>query len=102
MAGRYALGDLGRAYALLGRRDDAHKVIATLVRQAEEPGLAGVPVALVHTGLGDAGSAMEWLARASRDGRRLPFHIRVLPQWDVVRSSPDFDEFQKEYVIAGK
>ena len=100
-AGSPALGHLGRSYALLGRRDEAHQVINSIIRQTPDPGRAGVSIAYVHTGLGDAAAAMDWLARAHKAGRRLPFNIRVAPQWEVLRQSAAFDRFVKEHTIAG-
>jgi tetratricopeptide (TPR) repeat protein len=101
-AGQVALGHLGRAYALVGRRDAARSLLAVLEqRPVEDLGHNGVSVAYIYTGLGEPEKAMEWLAKAHREGVRLPFSLRVAPQWDSLRASRGFDDFLKTNRVAG-
>ena len=77
-AGNVASGQLGRVYALMGRRSAAREILATLTRRSGEGlGHNGVAIAYVYTGLGEPEKAMEWLEKAHRDGVRLPFTLRV-------------------------
>ena len=101
-AGQVALGQLGRAYALEGRRDEAREILTALTRRpVEETGHNGVAIAFVYTGLGEPATAIEWLEKARRDGVRLPFSLRVAPQWDPLRTSGAFSEFLKKNHVAG-
>ena len=101
-AGNVAAGHLGRVYALLGRRSAAREILATLTRRSgEELGHNGVAIAYVYTGLGEPEKAMEWLEKAHRDGVRLPFTLRVTPQWEQLRASAAFEDFLKRNRVAG-
>ena len=82
-AGQVALGHLGRAYAMAGRRAEARELVEALIRQPlDGGGHNGVQIALILTSLGEPAKAMEWLERTKRDGVRLPFSLRVAPQWE--------------------
>jgi hypothetical protein len=101
-AGQVALGHLGRLYALTGRRAEARELLTVSTRRPlEETGHNGVAIAVIHTGLGEPAKAMEWLEKTHRDGVRLPFSLRVAPQWDSLRTSREFDAFLKRNDVAG-
>ena len=101
-AGQVAFGHLGRAYALAGRRSAARELLTTLTRRpVEEIGHNGVSIAYIYTGLGEPAKAMEWLEKAHRAGVRLPFSLRVAPQWAPLRTSRTFGEFLKKTRVAG-
>jgi DNA-binding winged helix-turn-helix (wHTH) protein/tetratricopeptide (TPR) repeat protein len=101
-AGQVAFGHLGRAYALAGRRDAAREILSALTRRPiDELGHNGVSVAYIYTGLGEPEKALEWLEKAHRDGVRLPFSLRVAPQWEPLRTSRGFDAFLKKTRVAG-
>jgi DNA-binding winged helix-turn-helix (wHTH) protein/tetratricopeptide (TPR) repeat protein len=86
-AGQVALGHLGRAYALSGRRAEARQLLDALIRQpVDGTGHNGVAIAFILNGLGEPAKAREWLERTQRDGVRLPFSLRIEPQWDAVRA----------------
>ena len=101
-AGNVASGQLGRVYALMGRRSAAREILATLTRRSGEGlGHNGVAIAYVYTGLGEPAKAMESLEKAHRDGVRLPFTLRVTPQWEQLRASAAFEDFLKRNRVAG-
>lgn len=101
-AGNVAAGQLGRAYALTGRRSAAREILAALTRRSGEGlGHNGVAIAYVYTGLGETAKAIEWLEKAHREGVRLPFTLRVTPQWEQLRASGEFDDFLKRNRVAG-
>jgi hypothetical protein len=60
-----------------------------------------VAIAYVYTGLGETAKAIEWLEKAHREGVRLPFTLRVTPQWEQLRASGEFDDFLKRNRVAG-
>jgi DNA-binding winged helix-turn-helix (wHTH) protein/tetratricopeptide (TPR) repeat protein len=101
-AGQVALGHLGRAYAVTGRRAEAESVLTALTRRpVDETGHNGVAIAFILTGLGDHAQAIAWLEKTHRDGVRLPFSLRVAPQWKALRDSRSFDSFLKKNEVAG-
>ena len=101
-AGNVAAGQLGRVYALMGRRSAARQILAALTRRSGEGlGHNGVAIAYVYTGLGETAKAIEWLEKAHREGVRLPFTLRVTPQWEQLRASGEFDDFLKRNRVAG-
>jgi sugar/nucleoside kinase (ribokinase family) len=96
------LGHLGHLYAVAGRYDEAREILTMLTRQPlEEAGLNGVAIASVYAGLGEPDKAMQWLERAHRAGVRLPFALRVAPQWADFRARREFREFLKTASVPG-
>jgi serine/threonine-protein kinase len=55
---------LGEAYAMAGRRDDALRILDGLREAAKTSHVSPYHFAYVHTGLGEADAAMDWLERA--------------------------------------
>jgi hypothetical protein len=101
-ARQLALAHFAREYAHLGRRTEASELLTALTRRpVEETGHNGVAIAFIHTGLGEPAEAIRWLERTHRDGVRLPFSLRVAPQWDSLRTSTAFKEFLKKNGVAG-
>ncbi|HVP31212.1 MAG TPA: winged helix-turn-helix domain-containing protein [Myxococcota bacterium] len=85
-----ALSLAGWIYATSGRRAAADAVRAVLERTARERKVGASSVAVVHAGLGDEASALEWLERA-RDERDMfvPF-VGVDPRIASLRELPRF------------
>ena len=87
---------------MAGRRAEARELVEALIRQPlDGGGHNGVQIALILTSLGEPAKAMEWLERTKRDGVRLPFSLRVAPQWDAVRASRSYTEFLKKNDVSG-
>jgi serine/threonine protein kinase/tetratricopeptide (TPR) repeat protein len=59
----YALANLGYAYAVAGRRDEAVAVLKDLEEKYKRRESLGQYVALVYAGLGDTGQAFAWLEK---------------------------------------
>ena len=74
---------IARAYALLGRRDEARTVLTT----ATEPGR--LDIALAYFALGDRDRGFVELTRAF-DDRRYVNLVACDPRWDIVRDDPRF------------
>jgi len=62
--GTMLLGQLGQAYALHGRAEDARRVLARLHELAGERYVSPYHLAYVHTGLGEHDAAIDLLERA--------------------------------------
>jgi TolB-like protein/DNA-binding winged helix-turn-helix (wHTH) protein/Flp pilus assembly protein TadD len=91
-SGQGVAGELGRAYALAGRFDDARKLLHTLEDLSLQGRDSAYSIALIYEGLGHSDLAFEWLERAfgERDFRMI--FLRVDPIWDDLRSDPRFQE----------
>lgn len=59
-----AVGLLGGVLGRLGRRQEATEVLARLARLSTERHVGAFPFALVHEGLGDLDTALEWYTKA--------------------------------------
>jgi TolB-like protein/Tfp pilus assembly protein PilF len=59
----HVLKDLGNAYAVAGRRDEALAVLKELEEKYKKHESLGQYVALVYAGLGDLGQAFAWLEK---------------------------------------
>jgi DNA-binding winged helix-turn-helix (wHTH) protein/Flp pilus assembly protein TadD len=80
----------GYIFAKLGRKEEAAEVLTMLAALSRERFVPPYALALVHAGLGQKDSAMEWLERAwaARDVH-LTF-LPVDPKWDVFRAEARF------------
>jgi tetratricopeptide (TPR) repeat protein len=88
-SGRRPNGNLGHAYAVAGRINEARAIVAELEKHSPERGGMG-HIAQVYVGLGDLERAFEWL---SRGAERVPSQVptlKVAEIWDPLRSDPRF------------
>jgi tetratricopeptide (TPR) repeat protein len=89
--------DLAYLYAVSGRRADAERILADLVRRADKAGedLAG-SVAAVYTGLGNRERALTWLERARRVHDPELAYLNADPRWDPLRGDARFKALLKD------
>jgi serine/threonine-protein kinase len=90
-----ALGTLGCAYARLGRREDAMKILAELkdkIPQGLDPYLH---IAMVYAGLGEDDSACEYVEKALEIRSTFVHYIRVNRAFDGLHSNPRFIALEK-------
>jgi hypothetical protein len=80
-----ASSTLGRAYAALGRRDEALKIIGRMDANADPQG-----VAHRHFALGDHEKGFSRLSQSIDRGQGFVRWIDVAPYFDRVRSDPRF------------
>jgi adenylate cyclase len=80
--------ELGLAYASLGRRSDALKMISDLEKKGVEPD--GVTVALIFFTLRDTDRGFQWLTRAFDERQGRANFVKFHPMFDTVRSDPRF------------
>jgi DNA-binding winged helix-turn-helix (wHTH) protein/tetratricopeptide (TPR) repeat protein len=84
------IGLRGYLFAKLGRRQEALEVLKTLEAISREKYVPPYTMALVHAGLDQQDSALEWLGRAY-DARDV--HLAFLtmdPKWDAFRADARF------------
>ena len=87
-----ALAYLGQAYARVGQRDEAQKILARLTEESKSRYVSGYSMALMFMGLGDKEHAIDALERAYREGAGNDlFTIRVDPMLDDLRGQPRFE-----------
>lgn len=84
---------LGYTYGVLGRRDDALRVLAELqALSSDDSYISPQEFAIIYIGLGDRERAFAWLKKAA-DERFAPLaFVGVDPLFDSIRSDPRFTE----------
>ena len=87
-----ALGTLGHAYGVSGRRAEAQKVLAELSNLSKRRYVDPFNIALVHVGLGDKARALELLEKAYEDHAMRLLYVKVYPQFDPLRGEPRFQD----------
>jgi TolB-like protein/Tfp pilus assembly protein PilF len=95
-AGRFSGGNSkvvalrGYIFAKVGRKDEAHEVLRTLVAIARERYVPPCAMALVHAGLGEPDDSFEWLERSFDVHDVHLIFLPVDPKWDAFRADPRF------------
>ena len=83
---------LGRAYALAGRHEEAREILDEMVQAAEQSYISSFDLAVIHTALDEKDRAFEWLEKAySERADHLPY-LKVNPRLDPLRADPRFEE----------
>jgi tetratricopeptide (TPR) repeat protein len=81
---------LAYGYAVTGHRDDAKRLIETLVASDRTRYLPPFHIALAYAGLGDKDAAFRWLDRAYNERASFMDGIKVTPGFKVLHSDPRF------------
>jgi tetratricopeptide (TPR) repeat protein len=87
------LSDLGYAYAIVGRRVDAQKVLDKLDDLSKQQYVPAGSRAKIYMGFGDRDKALEWLEKGYDErsiASTVPGMIKVDPVFDPLRSDPRF------------
>jgi len=87
-----ALGELGHAFAVGGRRAEAQKVVIELIDRSRKGYVAPLDIALVYMGLRNKAQALEWLDRAYEDRSFFLTWAKVDPRFDILRGEPRFQD----------
>jgi TolB-like protein/Tfp pilus assembly protein PilF len=83
--------DLGFAYAVLGKRDEARRILAKL----EKPHEGVVPsgsVAILHGALGESNEAFAWLEKAYKERDPQLTYIKAGRRFEPLRKDPRFGQ----------
>lgn len=86
----WTLGELGHAYARLGRKSEAEQVLKKFTRRSEHGYVPGYNVAMVYAGLGRKEQALTFLEKAYADRCSTLMFIKVDPEFDSLHSEPRF------------
>jgi TolB-like protein/DNA-binding winged helix-turn-helix (wHTH) protein/Tfp pilus assembly protein PilF len=88
-----ALTGLGYGYAVMGRREDAEKVLARLSKMSKREFVSPVWMAKIYSGLEEKDKAFASLERAYEDRSIVSVaYIKTNPMLDPLRSDPRFVE----------
>ena len=87
-----ALGFLGLAYGLAGRKEEANQVLKELLELKRRRYVSPPALANVYIGLGNKDQAFFWLEKAYQDRSKYMAWLKVFPLVDPLRSDPSFDD----------
>jgi TolB-like protein/Tfp pilus assembly protein PilF len=88
----HVLKDLGNAYAVAGRRDEALAVLKELEEKYQKHESLGQYVALVYAGLGDPGQAFTWLEKDFQAHSGELSSVIEAPGFDPIRGDPRYTD----------
>lgn len=94
------LGQLGMEYALMGRRNDALKIIAMMNELSKQQYVSPYDLAVVYTALGDKDQAFARLEKAREDQSEWMGWLRFDARFDSLRSDPRFADLQRRLGLA--
>jgi TolB-like protein/Tfp pilus assembly protein PilF/predicted Ser/Thr protein kinase len=83
---------LGRAYALSGRKDEAEILVQELQQRATSEYVFPVDFAWLYATLGNTDEAFRWLERAYQERHFSLWRLRMPSLWESLRSDPRFDD----------
>ncbi len=92
-----ALSDLGFAFAIAGRREDALEILNRLEGES-----AHYPRATIYAGLGDHDRALEALDRAMEAHSWFLVQLGVDPPFDSLRTDPRFEQIRRRVISAAR
>ena len=86
----FALGYLGRTYALQGRTAEATKLLEELQELEQKVCVPPSSFGCIYMGLGKIEKALDWFEKAIDERDSWIFHLGVQPVWDPLRSHPRY------------
>ena len=84
--------DLGIAYAMTGKRDEARRILAKLENLHEQGGVPSGSVAILHGALGESNEAFAWLEKAYEERDPQLTYIKAGRRFEPLRKDPRFAE----------
>jgi len=82
------VAQLGGAYALAGRREEARAIIETLKAQAQERYVSPFEIATVYADLDETDLALEWFEKALAERASWMVFLKTTPKFDRLRAAP--------------
>jgi TolB-like protein/DNA-binding winged helix-turn-helix (wHTH) protein/Flp pilus assembly protein TadD len=88
-----ALAALAHAYALIGRRPEAEKILRGLQEKSKHVYVSPYLIATIYAGLGDKDTAFQFLEKAYRErSLEIGWHLKADLRIDNLRSDPRFHD----------
>ena len=84
------VAELGRAYGLAGRRNEALKVLDELHKLSKAHYVCAYDQVIVYLGLGEKEQAFAWLQKAVQERSPMLVNLKVDPALDPLRSDARF------------
>jgi TolB-like protein/Tfp pilus assembly protein PilF len=84
--------DLGIAYAVTGKRDEARRILALLENLHEQGVVPSGSVAILHGALGESNEAFAWLEKAYEERDPQLTYIKAGRRFEPLRKDPRFAE----------
>lgn len=88
--------ELGRAYAIAGKKNEAYKVISEVTERAKSGYVSPYGMAMVYIGLGDKDQAFSWLQKAYDEHTWELIYFKVDPKLDPIRSDARFTDLLRK------
>jgi DNA-binding winged helix-turn-helix (wHTH) protein/tetratricopeptide (TPR) repeat protein len=86
----FALGFIGYAHAVAGRKGEAEQVLQTLLAESAAGYVSPYGVALIYVGLGERERAFEWLEKLYEGRDEWTLWLRVAPELEELRGDARF------------
>jgi tetratricopeptide (TPR) repeat protein len=86
----WPLAELGHAYALSGKKNDAENVLKDLESWSKRSYVPAYNVATVYVGLGEKEKAISFLEKAYADRSMILTYVKVDPELDSLHSDPRY------------
>ena len=96
----WSKGSLGHAYAVSGRRAEAHKTLAELVEASKRRYVSPLDIALIYVGLDEKDRAFQWLEKAYKEHVTYLIFLRVDQRYSALRSDPRFQDLLRRVGLA--
>jgi serine/threonine protein kinase/tetratricopeptide (TPR) repeat protein len=91
----HLIGNLGYAYAKLGRKDEARKLLAELKEQSKARYVAPYWIAMIYVGLDEKDDAFAWLEKAYQERSFFLLFIKMDPMVESLRSDARFTDLMR-------
>jgi serine/threonine protein kinase/tetratricopeptide (TPR) repeat protein len=91
---------LGQAYALSGKEGEARRVLSEMINLSKETYVSPQGIAIIYTGLGEKGKALEFLEKAYETRDHWMYNLKVIPYMDSLRSDPRFKALLRKMGLA--
>jgi tetratricopeptide (TPR) repeat protein len=92
--------DLGFAYAVTGKRDEAREILAKLEKMHEQGVVPSGSIAILHGALGESNEAFAWLEKAYEERDPQLTYIKAGRRFEPLRKDPRFRQLEHRVGLA--